>query len=214
MPMRTSSPKRSLASDEALEGNGVYLPSGSAPCHQSGKGEVEKILEEGAISTVYQGIYSLRSGHLLGFEALTRGPAGSHLEKPLALFDCAKKHNLLFHLERLSRRRAIEGAREFLAKKRLFLNVDPDVMNDPDFRSGVTRSLLSEYGMTEEDVVIELTERSAIQDYDECATTLSHYRDQGYTIAIDDAGSGYSSLQAIAEFQPTYVKIDRSSVWV
>lgn len=191
---------RALAESESRSGD------------RSTRDEIEDILNSESVRTVYQGIYSLRDAHTLGFEALSRGPAGSRMEDPSVLFRHAGAHNLLFSLERLCRRRAIEGASDLLKGRRLFLNVDPKVMNDPEFRSGVTRSLLLEYGLTEEDVVIELTERSAISDYDECRNVLSHYRDQGYTIAIDDAGSGYSSLQAIAELQPTYVKIDRSLV--
>jgi diguanylate cyclase (GGDEF)-like protein len=61
-------------------------------------------------------------------------------------------------------------------------------------------------------VVFEITERSSIEDFRSAQKILEHYRKQGYRIAIDDAGAGYSSLQAIAELQPDFIKIDRSLV--
>jgi EAL domain-containing protein (putative c-di-GMP-specific phosphodiesterase class I) len=41
---------------------------------------------------------------------------------------------------------------------------------------------------------------------------LDHYREQGFQIAIDDAGAGYSSLQSISELMPDYIKVDRSLI--
>jgi EAL domain-containing protein (putative c-di-GMP-specific phosphodiesterase class I) len=61
-------------------------------------------------------------------------------------------------------------------------------------------------------VVLELTERTAITDYPSFREALNYYRNQGFLIAIDDAGSGYSSLQAIAELRPEIIKIDMSLV--
>ena len=51
-----------------------------------------------------------------------------------------------------------------------------------------------------------------MEDFTLAKKILEHYRKQGYRIAIDDAGAGYSSLQAIAELQPDFIKIDRSLI--
>jgi EAL domain-containing protein (putative c-di-GMP-specific phosphodiesterase class I) len=60
--------------------------------------------------------------------------------------------------------------------------------------------------------VFEITERQSIDDYASFTKALDHCRKQGYRIAIDDAGAGYSFLQAIAELRPDYIKIDRSII--
>ena len=56
-------------------------------------------------------------------------------------------------------------------------------------------------------VVLEVTERSAIRDIPVFRAALDVLREQGFRIAIDDAGSGYASLQAIAELRPHFLKV-------
>lgn len=195
---------------EAVKEAALMAKSGMDLADFLSRDEILTIIREERVHAVYQPIVSLRDASVLGYEALARGPADSRFASPLALFDMAARHLLLFRLEALCRKRAIEGARAFLHGQKLFLNVDPRVIQDPDFRAGTTRVLLEQAGLTPEDVVLELTERSAIGDYAGFREALAHYRRQGYTLAIDDVGSGYSSLQAIVELQPLYVKIDRS----
>jgi diguanylate cyclase (GGDEF)-like protein len=61
-------------------------------------------------------------------------------------------------------------------------------------------------------IVLELTEKAEVLDYAELRQILSFYRQQGFMIAIDDAGSGYSNLAAIVELKPEFVKIDMSLI--
>jgi diguanylate cyclase (GGDEF)-like protein len=72
--------------------------------------------------------------------------------------------------------------------------------------------ILQAHGLDPHNVVFEITERSSIEDFSVTKTVLEHYRKQGYRIAIDDAGAGYSSLQAIAELHPDFIKVDRSLI--
>lgn len=83
---------------------------------------------------------------------------------------------------------------------------------DPSFTPGHTISLLKQYKLSPQNIVFEITERSAIEDFSAFTKVLYHYRDQGFQIAVDDAGAGYSSLQAISEIQPDYIKVDRSLI--
>lgn len=57
-----------------------------------------------------------------------------------------------------------------------------------------------------------MTERSAIKCYDDFKNVLRHYTDQGYSIAIDDTGTGYSGLKTLYELYPEYMKIDMDFV--
>ena len=56
-------------------------------------------------------------------------------------------------------------------------------------------------------VVLEVTERSAIRDLPVFREALARLREKGFRVAIDDAGSGYASLQAIAELKPDFIKV-------
>jgi diguanylate cyclase (GGDEF)-like protein len=94
----------------------------------------------------------------------------------------------------------------------LFINISSPVIFDPKFKAGQTLEVLQKKGLNPSNVVFEITERSSIEDFTLAKKVLEHYRNQGYKIAIDDAGAGYSSLQAIAELQPDYIKVDRSLI--
>ncbi len=174
--------------------------------------ELERLLAECGIRSVYQPIVRLGDGKVFGYEALTRCPEGSLFDGPLSLFRFAEKHHMALALDRLARETAIRHSPALAAVQKIFINVTMSIINDPHFVSGQTVRWLSERGMFPGQVVFELTERSSIDDFDAAKKILAHYRSQGYEIAIDDAGAGYSSLQSIVELSPDYIKVDRSLV--
>ncbi len=174
--------------------------------------ELFSVLRKKAISTRFQPIVDLHTGDTLGYEALSRGPEGSRLFSPAALFQCAQEENQLMALEHLCREMAIASAVRYAIQDHLFLNITPSVIDDPAFLSGMTRKILAEHGLDPRQIILEITEHSAISNFDTFRRSIDHYRRQGFGIAIDDAGAGYSSLQSIAELNPDYIKIDRAFI--
>ncbi len=85
-------------------------------------------------------------------------------------------------------------------------------MNDPDFQGTKFKQLLKKVNLEPERIVLEITEEHAAQGLDQLRETLDQYRVQGCSIAIDDAGTGYSNLEAIMKLEPTFLKIDMSLV--
>lgn len=181
--------------------------------HQTFWGEeLTQILQTRSITTRFQPIVDLKTGQTLGYEALSRGPEGSKLFSPTVLFQCAEETGRLLPLEHLCRETSIASAVRYAIQDHLFLNITPTVIEDPDFQTGLTKKVLFEHGLTPSQIILEITERSAICNFDAFRRSIDHYRRQGFGIAIDDAGAGYSSLQAIAELNPDYIKIDRSII--
>lgn len=174
--------------------------------------ELDRLLRENSLRCVYQPIVRLGDGRVFGYEALTRCPEDCLFDGPLALFRFAEQDHMSFALDRMAREKAIRHCPPLGAMQKIFINVTMGIMNDPHFVSGQTVRWLSERGFHPGQVVFELTERSSIDDFDAAKKILAHYRSQGYEIAIDDAGAGYSSLQSIVELNPDYIKIDRSLV--
>ncbi|WP_309121409.1 GGDEF domain-containing protein [Paenibacillus sp.] len=174
--------------------------------------EFYSILESRHVASVYQPIVSIEGGEVFGYEALSRGPAASPLHSPVKLFELAERADKLYALDKLTREQAILGIDGLERHQRIFLNIPAQILHDPDFSPGQTLALLQRRGLTPNNVVLEITERSSIEDFSTAKKVIEHYRSQGYRIAIDDAGAGYSSLQAIAEIQPDYIKVDRSLV--
>ena len=174
--------------------------------------ELLRIIRDKKVTTVFQPIVNLSDGSVMGHEALTRGPEGSPLHMPTDLFAAAARHKLLLSLEHICREAALRNIKTLGRGQQLFLNITPEVVNDPEFRNGRTKQLVLHHGMVPEQVTFEITERTAISDFDSFTRALHHYRRQGYCIAVDDAGAGYSSLQAIAELYPDFIKLDMSIV--
>jgi predicted signal transduction protein with EAL and GGDEF domain len=69
-----------------------------------------------------------------------------------------------------------------------------------------------ELGLRPESIVLEITERVAIQEWNKFKKVIHEFRNYGFKVAIDDMGAGYSSLQAIAELEPDFLKFDISLV--
>ncbi len=169
---------------------------------------LEDIIKSENIRTVFQPIVSLVDGTILGYEALSRGPEGSPLERPDMLFKVAEANNMVWELEYLCRIKALEKAQKMMPIKMLFLNVDPKVMNDEKFTSGFTKDFMLKLGIDPGNIIFEITERTCIEDYKIFKKTIDNYIDQGFRIAIDDTGAGYSGLKMLAEIHPHYIKLD------
>jgi EAL domain-containing protein (putative c-di-GMP-specific phosphodiesterase class I)/DNA-binding response OmpR family regulator len=165
------------------------------------------ILHKGRIRTVYQPIFDLNTMEIYGHEALTRGPADSAFESPELLFQFAEDHDATWELEQLCINSA---AKRYSARGggRLFINVEADSVTTLTGRRDMLQTLLA----LPQKIVLEVTERSAIRDIPIFRDALSSLRERGFGIAIDDAGSGYASLQSISELRPGYLKVANTLV--
>ncbi|SPF54627.1 Diguanylate cyclase domain protein [Candidatus Desulfosporosinus infrequens] len=165
------------------------------------------------LKVAFQPIIETRNGEVYGFEALARIPGSTCFNNIADLFPFAEKIGQLYPIETLCRRQAIAAYPAVVQNKELlFLNINPQILIDQEFASGQTRKLLFEKGLAASDVVLEITEQSAIENFAMFREALDHYRSQGYLIALDDLGAGYSSLQSVAELHPDFLKVDQSLI--
>jgi len=164
------------------------------------------------ITTVFQPIVDLQTGGVLGFEALSRGPSGTQQYSPINLFEAAAATDLVFELDRHCRRRALRTARELPPPHRLFINVMPSSMYDPDFQGASLIRLLEGLGLSPERIVLEVSEQEAIENYTLFVEALQNFTQIGFSIAVDDIGAGYSGLEKIAHLNPRYLKFDMQLV--
>jgi len=173
---------------------------------------LQDVLLGNQVTTVFQPVVDLQNGGTLGFEALSRGPTGTSQHSPVNLFDAAAQTDLVFELDRHCRRRALRTARELPAPHRLFVNVVPASMYDPDFQGASLIRLLDEFGLSPERIVLEVSEQYAIENYTLFVEALQNFTQMGFSIAVDDIGAGYSGLEKIAHLNPRYLKFDMQLV--
>ncbi|MBU3189500.1 EAL and GGDEF domain-containing protein [Clostridium bowmanii] len=174
--------------------------------------ELRRIIASNNLKSVFQAIVSLQTGDVIGYEALTRGPVDSKYINPEILFEEAKTHDLLWDLEILCRSNAIKTFSSHNSNKLLFVNVDPAVLKDEHFIKGFTKDILTEHNISPLSLIFEITEKTSIDNYKNFNEVIDYYKNQGYKIAIDDVGTGYSGLTTIANTRPNYIKMDMSLI--
>ncbi|QSX35557.1 GGDEF domain-containing protein [Shewanella avicenniae] len=168
-----------------------------------------RILSTEAINVHFQPIVNIAAGRIHGYEALSRGPTDSILHKPYHLFGAAERQGRLSELETLCRSASIQQFKQRQLPGKLFINISPKALLDPDYPKGQTLRLAQQLGYAPEQIVIELSEQYPAEDIDLLKSCLDHYRSQGFQVALDDLGAGYSGLRLWSELAPDYVKIDR-----
>lgn len=171
--------------------------------------EIEKIINNKAINTVFQPVFDVQNQSILGYEALTRGPTNSVLHTPDRLFQCATDLGLLSELEILCRDIAIKKFVQLGLKGKLFLNISPLVLLDKAHPQGETIKLVELAGLSCHQIVIELSEKYPYPSATMLKEALEKYRHFGFDVAIDDLGAGYSGLKMWSLLRPNIVKVDR-----
>jgi EAL domain-containing protein (putative c-di-GMP-specific phosphodiesterase class I) len=188
----------------------LFAISSSPECrHIPQRDDIEEIILRDRITPFFQPIIDLGTGTLHGYEALSRITGATTIGNTEDLFTLAGECGLTHPLDMLCRKKALVRAKELDLPGRLFLNVSPLLIQATGHERGVTAALLDELRIERSRITLELTERTLISDYDLFLRALSHYRMQGYSIAIDDLGSGYAGLEMLARIEPDYVKLAR-----
>ncbi len=171
-----------------------------------------ELVIEGRVRSVYEPIVEVDTRTVFGYEALARGPEGTELHSPAKLFAMATEQDLLFQLDCLCRQSGLDGARELPGGAKLFLNVRPTTIHDPNFRAEALTRTLDACQLSPSDVVFEISEQESIENFAIFREVRDYYRKLGFQIALDDTGSGYASLEAVIELAPEFIKVDRAFV--
>lgn len=168
---------------------------------------LQDIILNNGLSPVYQPIVHLASGELFGFEALTRGPRQTSLETPASLFTVAEEVGLTFELDRACFRTALRGAMGLEPVHRLFVNLLPLSFYDSSFIETEVSNLLDAAALTPANVVFEITEQLAIENFTSFREILARYTAMGFGVAIDDVGTRHSNLESVMSLRPHLIKI-------
>jgi EAL domain-containing protein (putative c-di-GMP-specific phosphodiesterase class I) len=160
------------------------------------------------ISPVFQPVFDLQTGDMIGMEALSRGPRGSEFESGETLFSLAERTELLVPLERVCRQRSLEAASATSPDRQIFINLSPAAASDPEFLGPLFLDQVASVGLAPDRIVLEITERTYAVYEGLFREVLSKFRQQNFRIAVDDVGTGYSNLTSLAEIEPDYLKFD------
>lgn len=154
----------------------------------------------------YQPIVSWSRRHVFAQEALVRSDEPS-LPSPGDLFDSAERLGVIHQLGRAIRERVAETIRDVPSTGLIFVNVHTAELQDDQLYAA--DAPLSQYASR---VVLEITERAALDQIKDLPSRTARLRQMGYRIAIDDLGAGYAGLTSFAQLEPEVVKVDMSLI--
>jgi EAL domain-containing protein (putative c-di-GMP-specific phosphodiesterase class I) len=157
-------------------------------------------LADRSLQTVFQPIVDLRSGGTVGAEALARFTAPP-FRAPDLWFAEAAELGLGTELEVTALRSALEQLAMLPSGLYLSINASPATIVSPEFRAAMA-------AIPAERVVLELTEHTGVDDYHLFGEAIAELRSNGLRLAVDDAGSGFSSFRHILNLRPDIIKLD------
>jgi EAL domain-containing protein (putative c-di-GMP-specific phosphodiesterase class I) len=191
------------------DSGGTLIRTGPLPARfvQGGR-HLRELLEEGAVTMVFQPIVRLPTRRVVACEALGRGRHPSLPESPVELLRVAATVGLEGDLSRLFRHKAVELVRGLEEPPALFLNTHPVELQQP----GLLESLEELRAFAPQvDLVLEIHE-SALAQGDFISWLRARLSEINVGLAYDDFGSGQARLLELAEAPPHYLKFDRRFV--
>ncbi len=182
--------------------------------------EVQELLKPERVKTFYQPIITLQQGSTIAYEILNRPEITTLFPTTDKFYEYVGKSNSAFQVEcfinDLALTRYVEQLKSLNEQNQnqtlVFLNIQPQILADPNYQNVIYSDLLLKHQLTPDQIVLELTEREAGINHDQFVPIIEHYRQQGYRIALDDAGTGYNSLQTLLYLKPEFIKIDKSLI--
>lgn len=173
--------------------------------------ELQEIIRTRSVTIAYQPIVSARDCSVYGYELLTRGPESSSFRNSDMLFTFARENEMAWDLEKVAVETMVEHLESVkdLGERKYLINLEAETLEAfAENFDEMTTFFAGQAGR----FVFELTERAWIEDYAAFRQILRKLERRGVGIAIDDAGSGYASLEAIAALSPDYLKVTKGLI--
>ncbi|KWC95831.1 diguanylate cyclase [Burkholderia ubonensis] len=168
-----------------------------------------RLIADRALAAVFQPIVDLGSGTVIAYEGLIRGPRGTDLETPAALFAQAAREGTTIALEHAAAITCLDAFAALGCDGKLFLNFSAGAILALAHEREHARMLLERAQIAAERIVIELTEQNASTDLAQVAPAVASLRDAGIQFALDDYGTANAGMNLWLRLHPDVVKIDR-----
>jgi diguanylate cyclase (GGDEF)-like protein len=171
----------------------------------------QAIIDEDLV-VYYQPLATASDGAVCGFEALVRWnhPVRGMIP-PLEFIPVAEENGLITQLGEWVLRRACTDAMTWERPLRIAVNLSPLQLNQPNLPS-VVHQILVQTGLSPKRLELEVTESALFKDYQRALDNLRRLKALGVRIAMDDFGTGFSSLSTLQSFPFDKIKIDKSFV--
>jgi diguanylate cyclase (GGDEF)-like protein/PAS domain S-box-containing protein len=202
--------------------NRVHVWGDEATERETRRRDVERrlleVLGDEGLPTHYQPIVDVRSGSIVGVEALlrVRNEQGA-LVSPAEVIEAAESTGLITQLgsrvlHATCEQLAVWGAQLLTdAPHHVSVNVSPRQLVDPALGAHVLAALSSS-GLEPERLWVEVTESTLVGSDDAVSVAIAFLRDLGIKVGLDEFGAGYSTLSHLKRLSLDFLKIDRSLI--
>jgi len=177
--------------------------------HITGRWLVELLAEHRLVTHFQPIVRTTDPEEVFGYECLIRGIDDSGaLISPAELYDVGRDANLLYQLDRAARLQHISATKRYGLRTAVFINFNPTAIYDPEFCLRSTIAAIKATNLAPEQFVFEVVESDRIADLERLPQVLDVYRREGFRVALDDLGAGYSSLNLLSTLKPDFIKLD------
>jgi EAL domain-containing protein (putative c-di-GMP-specific phosphodiesterase class I)/GGDEF domain-containing protein len=173
---------------------------------------VQGVVGAATLRPVYQPIFSLETGEVIGYEGLVRLAPDSGFDSPASLFVAAEATRRTVELDIVCARTVLAGATGLEPHQYLSINLSPRTLESDAFSPLEILARARDRSIPPGQLVVELTEREAIEDLGRLQRAIATLRRHEVRIAIDDVGSGNAGLRLLSEVEFDTMKIDLSLV--
>ncbi len=215
--MHSFSADMELAGPDAVElaGRDMGRPAGDGAAHIRLLGELRRAIDHRELDLVYQPKVHLRSGRIVGLEALLRWPHPELGElRPDAFMGLVRQHGLMRRVTELVVARALDDAVRWETAgvdTAIAVNIFAPDLKDAGLPEALCEALQTR-GLPTALLTVEITEDLILNDIDRVTTVLRRLREEGIRVAIDDFGSGFSALSYLPDLPIDEVKLDRQFI--
>ena len=173
---------------------------------------VAAVASKRLMAPVYQPIFSLATGAVVGHEGLVRPMPGSGFIDAEALFTAAEATGRTAELDHACIEVLAAAAGTVPPDRYLAVNISPRTLEATEFSAKRLAKIFARQDIPASRIVLELTEREAVEDIERLRHNLDACRGLGFRIAADDVGAGNAGLRMLSELTFDLVKIDLSLV--
>ncbi|MGN0728177.1 EAL domain-containing protein [Treponema sp.] len=174
--------------------------------------DFEEILSSKNICTVFQPIVSAETGDVFAYEALSRIDSSVYVGSIKSLFAVSADANLSCQFEKKCIKSALKTARALGLKRKLFLNINPNLLVEKEFMEEYIQKRLEKSGINHSEIVLEITGQKLLSPPKQLCDAVSYLKKQGLKISIDNIGESHAALNRIALLNPDFIKINKELV--
>lgn len=181
--------------------------------HKAMRNDIEYALSHNEFEMYYQPQYDVLENHITGFEALIRWNNPKYIHtSPQEYIEYAEKNGYIIDIGNFIIRDVFKNAKKFEPfGVHISVNVSPAQL----FQAGFTSFLLEEFeknNLKPGSIAIEITETFLMENFGVVIEKLNLLRSKGFSIHLDDFGSGYSSLQYLKDLPIDTIKTDKDFI--